>query len=45
VVVGASPGQSKITKAVELGVPVLDEAGFEHLLLTGEVRPNPEVAP
>jgi DNA ligase (NAD+) len=37
VVVGDSPGASKLTKAEELGVPVLDEAGFEHLLATGEL--------
>ena len=37
VVVGDSPGASKVTKAEELGVPVLDEAGFAHLLATGEV--------
>jgi DNA ligase (NAD+) len=37
VVVGASPGASKLTKAEELGVPILDQAGFEHLLETGEV--------
>ncbi len=36
-VVGESPGASKLTKADELGVPVLDEAGFEHLLQTGEL--------
>ncbi len=36
-VVGASPGASKVTKAEELGVPVLDQAGFEHLLATGEL--------
>ena len=35
VVVGADPGASKLTKATDLGVPVLDEAGFEHLLATG----------
>src|SRR5690606_25872618 len=39
VVVGEGPGASKLTKATELGVPVLDEAGFEHLLATGELRP------
>jgi DNA ligase (NAD+) len=40
VVVGESPG-SKHDKAVELGVPVLDEAGFRRLLAEGPdaVRP------
>jgi DNA ligase (NAD+) len=37
VVVGESPGASKLSKAEELGVPILDEAGFRHLLDTGEV--------
>jgi DNA ligase (NAD+) len=37
VVVGADPGASKLTKATDLGVPILDEAGFAHLLETGEV--------
>lgn len=37
VVVGESPGASKITKAEQLGIPVLDEAGFEILLETGEL--------
>jgi DNA ligase (NAD+) len=36
-VVGESPGASKLTKAESLGVPILDEAGFEHLLSTGEL--------
>jgi DNA ligase (NAD+) len=36
-VVGASAGASKLTKAESLGVPILDEAGFEHLLATGEL--------
>ena len=36
-VVGESPGASKVTKAEQLGVPILDEAGFEHLLETGEL--------
>jgi DNA ligase (NAD+) len=37
VVVGEGPGAAKITKAEELGIPVLDEAGFERLLDTGEL--------
>ena len=37
VVVGAEPGASKITKATELGIPVLDEAAFVQLLETGEL--------
>jgi DNA ligase (NAD+) len=37
VVVGDSPGASKLAKAEDLGVPVLDEAGFRHLLETGEL--------
>ena len=40
VVVGDGPGASKLTKATELGVPILDEAGFEHLLSTGELPPT-----
>lgn len=36
-VVGADPGASKLTKAQELGVPILDLAGFEHVLATGEL--------
>lgn len=36
-VVGSEPGASKVTKAQELGVPILDEAGFTHLLETGEL--------
>jgi DNA ligase (NAD+) len=42
VVVGDGAGASKLTKATELGVPILDEAGFEHLLTTGEL---PEATP
>jgi DNA ligase (NAD+) len=36
-VVGEAPGQAKVTKAEELKVPVLDEAGFRHLLETGDL--------
>ncbi|MCY4103699.1 MAG: NAD-dependent DNA ligase LigA [bacterium] len=36
VVAGASPGASKLTKAGKLGVPILDEQAFKHLLDTGE---------
>jgi DNA ligase (NAD+) len=35
VVVGAEPGASKVTKATDLGVPLIDEAAFRHLLDTG----------
>ncbi len=37
VVVGAEPGASKIMKATDLGIPVLDEDGFRHLLETGDL--------
>jgi DNA ligase (NAD+) len=37
VVVGEGPGASKLGKAEELAVPVLDEDGFRHLLDTGEL--------
>jgi DNA ligase (NAD+) len=40
-VVGESPGASKVTRAEELGIPVLDEAGFRHLLDTGELPAAP----
>lgn len=39
VVLGESPGASKVTKAEQLKVPVLNEAGFEILLETGQL-PN-----
>jgi DNA ligase (NAD+) len=39
VVVGDSPG-SKAEKAVELGVPVLDEVGFRALIESGSVVPQ-----
>jgi DNA ligase (NAD+) len=37
VVVGREPGAAKLTKAEELGVPILDEAGFVRLLEDGQV--------
>jgi DNA ligase (NAD+) len=37
VVVGDEPGASKVTKATSVGVPIIDEGGFEHLLETGEL--------
>lgn len=37
VVLGESPGASKVTKAEQLKIPILDEAGFEVLLATGEL--------
>jgi DNA ligase (NAD+) len=36
-VAGPDAGGSKLTKATELGVPILDEAAFVHLLETGEL--------
>jgi DNA ligase (NAD+) len=37
VVVGADPGAAKLSKAADLGVPILDEAAFVKLLETGEL--------
>jgi DNA ligase (NAD+) len=37
VVIGDSPGASKLAKAEQLSIPMLDEAGFEVLLRTGEL--------
>ena len=39
VVIGESPGASKLSKAEQLNIPMLDEAAFEILLRTGEL-PN-----
>ena len=36
-VVGENPGASKLDKAENLGVPVLDEAQFQRLIETGEL--------
>ena len=37
VVVGEAPGAAKLTKAQELGVPILDEDQFVKLLETGDL--------
>ena len=37
VVVGSEPGAAKLSKATELGVPVIDETSFTRLLETGEL--------
>jgi DNA ligase (NAD+) len=39
VVAGAEPGQAKLIRATDLGIPILDQAAFEHLLDTGELSP------
>jgi DNA ligase (NAD+) len=36
-VAGSDPGGAKMSKAMELGVPVIDEAAFERLLETGKL--------
>ena len=43
VVAGSSPGASKVNKAEDLEVPVLDEQEFENLLATGNL-PRSSVA-
>jgi BRCT domain type II-containing protein len=35
-VVGDNPGASKVEKAEKLGIRVLDETQFQHLIETGE---------
>ena len=45
VVVGDEPGASKLTKATELGVAILDEIGFAYLLETGELPAPAAVGP
>jgi DNA ligase (NAD+) len=37
VVLGADPGGAKLSRATDLGVPLLDEEGFGRLLDTGEL--------
>lgn len=39
-VAGSSPGAAKITKAEELGVPVLDEDAFARILVEGWIGPE-----
>ena len=39
-VVGSDPGSAKLSKATDLGIPLLGEDAFEKLLQTGEV-PKP----
>ena len=38
-VVGEAPGTAKLDQARSAGIPILDEAGFAHLLETGELPP------
>ncbi|HEX3824021.1 MAG TPA: NAD-dependent DNA ligase LigA [Mycobacteriales bacterium] len=45
VVVGDAPGAAKYDKAVKLGVPILDEAGFEALLSDGPEAADKLVQP
>jgi DNA ligase (NAD+) len=42
VVVGASPGASKVTKAEALGIPVVGPEDFERLLETGQLPDLPD---
>jgi DNA ligase (NAD+) len=44
VVLGDAPGAAKITRARDLGIPILDESAFQALLETGEL-PTPTPAP
>lgn len=44
-VIGAEPGASKVTKAEEAGVPVIDEAAFVYLLETGALPEGAEPQP
>ena len=37
VVAGAAPGAAKLTKAEELGIPILGQEYFASLLATGEL--------
>ncbi len=44
VVVGSEPGASKVSKAEEAGVPMIDEASFVQILETGELPPEVDSA-
>ena len=44
VVSGSEPGAAKLARAVQLGVPVIDEAGFARLLETGELEESETAA-
>ena len=44
-VVGAEPGQAKVTKAEELAISILDEAQFSRLLATGSIDELPTTEP
>jgi DNA ligase (NAD+) len=39
-VVGESPGASKVSKAEQLGIPILNAQEFEELLLSGNIPPR-----
>jgi DNA ligase (NAD+) len=41
VVVGEAPGAAKVTRAEELGIPMVDASGFTALLETGEIPSAP----
>lgn len=43
VVAGADPGAAKLARAAEVGVPVIGEEAFAHLLQTGELPAAPPV--
>jgi DNA ligase (NAD+) len=44
VVLGEAPGAAKLSKARQLGVPILDEASFRKLLETGTLPASPPPA-
>jgi len=40
VVIGEAPGASKVTKAEELGIPMVPATDFDRLLSSGTLSPN-----